>query len=132
MNYSTWPSNPKYQLKATQRSRIALILMLPETRKDQGVGAYLFKGDVANLDRNNLIGKTPFQLYCGAFFVSCDFFGFLSFADLDFLLFSVAHQYEIGAGDYLLIPATFNPGVLEKFTLKVYCDQPCQLFRKSE
>jgi hypothetical protein len=98
-NAATWRNNPVYTLRLPLGAQKLTIVLSPEKR-DVGMGFYVFPG--GNLAAQPL-GKSKFTMV------------------------STLTELSLPAGEYSIVPTTFQAGVHCHFTLSLYADQPCTL-----
>jgi serine/threonine protein kinase len=98
-NAATWKNNPTYTLRLPLGAQKLTIVLSPDKR-DVGMGFYVFPNN--NLSAQP-VGKSKFTMV------------------------STLTELSLPAGEYLVVPTTFQAGVLGNFTLSLYADQPCTL-----
>lgn len=92
-NHPTWVKNPRFAFILKEKTEISIVHRLNEICNDHAIGFYIF----LHGDQNpQLIAKSKFKHN------------------------SVSIKVTLEPGTYLVLPCTFEPGVLKKFALEFY------------
>jgi hypothetical protein len=97
-NHPTWQQNPFISLSLGSKQTISVVLGYNETCKDSNVGFYVFAQGATNYQLGALLTKSKFTPNS-----SCE-------------------TFRLDKGNYIIIPATFQPNVHRQFFLEVYSD----------
>jgi serine/threonine protein kinase len=99
MNHPTWRSNPKFALKVTDTSNKTKITGTLIAQTEVGCGFYVFTASNQNVP----IAKSGFTTV------------------------SVGHEFSLSAGDYVIVPTTYEFGKESAFEITLYSDKPVEL-----
>ena len=99
MNHPTWRSNPRYSLKVLETTGKTKIIGVLVAHSEVGAGFYVFSSSNQNVP----VTKSGFTTV------------------------SVCHEFSLAAGDYTLIPATYEFGKETPFEITIYSDKPVQI-----
>jgi hypothetical protein len=97
-NHPTWVKNPHFLFSVPPPGGpITIVVAYTEIFKDSAIGFYLFNADAKN-SRASLLGKSKFTHV------------------------SVATTFNLAPANYILLPCSFNPGIVKEFTIEFYSD----------
>lgn len=98
MNHPTWRSNPKYFIKVTDTTAKTKLIAVLVAQSEIGAGFYIFAASNPNVP----VAKSGFTTI------------------------SVCHEFSLAAGDYTLVPATYEFGKETSFEIALHSDKPVE------
>jgi len=108
-NKTTWLNNPKLKLEIGVKSNIKIVLDAPE-KVHSAIGFYVFGAPTGGKVVGDLVGMSEFT----------------KSVRLEHVV--VSKDFELNAGHYVVMPATFEPAHHTSFALSIYSDhEQCKL-----
>lgn len=95
MNHPTWRSNPKFSLKILDANGKTKLFGVLIAQSEVGAGFYIF----SSTNQNVPVAKSAFTTI------------------------SVGHEFSLAAGEYTVVPATYEYGKESPFEMTLYSDK---------